>query len=139
MTTKDKFKKIERELPVPMTDECVAVRAQELAANLNEQTAIETELAAYGADKRKRLRELRKVSKRLATAVTDHTELAMVDCEERRLFSQNTIEIVRLDTGKVVETRAMKGDERQAEINVEPAEDHVDLDEDEGPRGDEAN
>lgn len=115
---KDSEKKITMDLPVPMSDAEVASRSQEMASLVVEQTAIETELAAFGADKRKRLREIRKETKRLAQAVKDRAILAKVDCVEKRLFSQNAIEIYRKDLGTLVQRRAMEGAERQTEIDV---------------------
>lgn|SRR5678815_1682964 len=110
-------KRIERELPVPLSDKAIEARAQELAGLVNEQTAIETELAAYGADKRKRLREIKKEVKRLASAIHDKCELAMVQCSEERLFDQNRLLVRRLDSHVIVEDRALSGEERQLEID----------------------
>jgi len=107
---------VERELLVPMTDEAVEARADELAALVNEQKEIEDLLREYGSDKRKRLREIKARQRVLAQAIATHKEAAMVQCAEEQVFAQNKVVVRRLDTGEVVETRAMSGDERQLSI-----------------------
>lgn len=110
-------KRIERELPVKMSDERIDTASMEMSALVCEQTAIETELAAICGEKRKRLRQIKKDVKRLAQAVQDGQELAMVGCEEEQVFAQNKVIVRRLDTNSVVETRAMSGDDRQMSID----------------------
>lgn len=116
MTTK----RIERELPVRLTDKLKEERLDELPPLINERTALETELAAFTTEKRKRLREIKKSEKEIAAAVDGGVELRMVWCEERMIFSTNTIEVIRLDTKEVVERRPMTIDERQTAIDVDP-------------------
>ena len=115
-------KRVDRELPVRISEQAAEMRSQELAGLICEQTAIENELAAFGADKRKRLRALKKDVKRLATSVRDREELAMVTCEEETVFAQNKIIVRRLDSNAIVETRAMTGEDRQLEIDQAAAE-----------------
>lgn len=111
------LKRIERQLPVPLPEADLHGRTEELAGLVNEQSVIETDLAAYGADKRKRLRQIRKRTRELARSISDRQELTMVPCEERRYFGQNKLEVRRLDTRAVVEQRALTGEERQLEID----------------------
>lgn len=50
------------------------------------------------------------------------TEERPVACVEEPLFEQNAVLIRRVDTGEVIDKRAMEGDERQLEIDL-PADD----------------
>lgn len=111
-------KTIERELPIKLTEDGQEGRGHELAMIINERSAIETALAEFTTGKRKRLREIRKREKELASAIEAGVELASVPCEERMIFSTNTVEVVRLDTKEVVERRPMTADERQTSIDV---------------------
>ena len=122
-TAEEKPVRVDRELPVPMSAERVENAGAELASLVCERSTIETELAAYGAEKRKRLREIKKQEKVLAAAIRDGQEIALVQCEEERVFAQNAIVVRRLDTHEVVETRAMRGEERQLALIDDAPED----------------
>lgn len=54
-----------------------------------------------------------------------------VECEERPDFRTNSVTVVRLDTGEIVETRAMSVTERQLELGTGDDEDDEDLIDDE--------
>ena len=114
MTTK----KIERELPIKLTEDGQEGRGHELAMLINERCAIDTALAEFTTGKRKRLREIKKREKELAAAIEGGVELGMVQCEEEMVFSTNTVNVMRLDTREIVERRPMTADERQTSIDV---------------------
>ena len=133
-------KRITQEHPIKLSPEAVEHRSSQLAKLIQERTAIETALASYGADKRKRLREIKKEEKRLANEVADKVGLAEVACEEEYVFSQNKVIVRRLDTNEIVSERAMTGEERQTSIAVPGAnakrvelEDDDEEDDDDGP------
>jgi hypothetical protein len=114
MTTKRE----DRDLPVRVNDAQAIDYGENMSNLVNEQTAIETDLSAYGSEKRKRLREIKKEVKRLAVAIHDRQELASVQCDVVSDFSTNSIRIIRLDTKETVETRAMTAEERQTELDL---------------------
>lgn len=56
----------------------------------------------------------------LKAQVTTKKEHRLVDCEESKDFKRNMVEVVRIDTGEVVDSRPMTPDERQEELDVDP-------------------
>jgi hypothetical protein len=117
MTTK----KITRELPVQLTESQIKVRSTELAHLGVEIDAKADAHRVASKGRAKELRDLRKRQSELSKAINDGKELAEIQCEERSIFAQNKIEVIRCDTKEVVETRAMTAADRQMDMN-EPAE-----------------
>lgn len=71
-----------------------------------------SDMAARNAE----LKELRKDRKRLLEACHTGTEKREVEVREEWSFKTNSVQFVRVDTGAVVEERAMSGPERQESL-----------------------
>jgi hypothetical protein len=56
----------------------------------------------------------------LAASVRGHTEVRSVDCALRLIVETSTVEVVRLDTGGIVSTRAATVDELQVHLGAKP-------------------
>ena len=132
-TTKRILRDVERDL----TEAEQRLRADTLATLIGERTVIETDLSAYGAEKRKRLREIKREEKRLTSEIHEGKGLVETQCEEVSIFSTNTFEVRVVATGEVVERRAMTADERQGAQVEAFDEERIDLSDDdplaEGP------
>lgn len=105
-----------RRLPVAIADEeKIAKSARELARVLHEQDAIKTKQREKNEGFRAELKELRERVSELADTVEKHTELKEITCRIV-LKADQSVDIVRTDTGEVVENRAAKKDELQDEL-----------------------
>lgn len=109
-------KKITRELPVLLSDNRKKKLGDELAHLTVTIDLKQDDFRATSKAKAKEIRDLKKDQSRIGKALDTGKELVEVQCEERQVFAQNKVEVVRKDTGEIVETRAMTGDERQLDI-----------------------
>lgn len=96
-----------KSLPVKLTPEELAVRADELAVKVRELEEHETakkEAARQMKDEQDRIEF---AVSRLARIVRERSEDRDVDCEWQRNDARRTMDLVREDTGAVVEYRQM--------------------------------
>jgi hypothetical protein len=64
-----------------------------------------------------RIKTLKAGAKEARAKAKRGTETRMLECREEKDFRLGEVRVVRSDTGQIVETRAMTGDERQVKIN----------------------
>ena len=109
--------------PVVLTPSEMEQKAAEMTKVLDEIDELEAQkkqatahIKAQIDGKKAELRELRSVRR----AGKEDREIEL--CEEY-VFSTNTVKVVRTDTGEVVRERAMRADERQGELPLEPPAD----------------
>lgn len=102
----------QRELPVRLTLEELADRAQQMGEA--EQAASTAESEAKAAKQRQKDAEDRRAT--LAETCRHRQELRMVECVLCPDWDKGVVEIVREDTGETVATRALYDDERQLEL-----------------------
>lgn len=105
-------------LAVTLTENEVADRGRMAAALAQEQTRIEEERKATDAKYRERIAGLRARIAGVQAEIRDGAKLIEVPVEWRTDWQRNVKELVRLDTGDVVEVEALTADERQTELFV---------------------
>lgn len=110
-----------RTLPVKLTEDERLARAKDAAAKVAEYAAIESQKKALTSELTAKMKELRSETQILSRAVQSGIEHQPVEVVERRNEDRYTIELVRMDTMEVVESRAMTPAERQAELFPEAA------------------
>lgn len=106
----------ERQLPVRLTTAELEERGWSLAEERKKQRSLESAKKAAADDFKERLEANGEEIDRLAGIVHSKCEYRPVQCHEKRDYKRGVIEIVRRDTGEIVETRVMTDAERQREL-----------------------
>jgi len=89
----------------------IDARAHTLAEKVTERRKVADDAKAESAKFKKLLKPLDEEIKNLSKAVTEGKEFQFVEVEDRFDYKRATCEIVRVDTGEVIDTRAMDPDE----------------------------
>jgi hypothetical protein len=103
-------------LDVPLTDAELIVKGEKLTEQLELIDQVTAEKKESMQSYNDKLKELDEIARSYRESIENRTEKREVTCAERQIFEQNKIEIVRLDTNEVVETRAMDAADRQPEL-----------------------
>lgn len=106
-------KSVKRDLEVALTDSEMLKRNEELLAAMQARDDLIAAKSEATSNINASIKLAAQHVKELASALRNKKEKREVDCIERMIFPTNTVEIVRTDTGAVVEKRAMTPDERQ--------------------------
>lgn len=117
-----------RELACKLTDEEREQRIGLQQQLIDEIDEVTEEKKAISSRHSSRLKELNAKLRVIKRAVQQRLEVRQVRCIEREVFANNTILVVRTDTGETVDTRAMnllerKGQPPTAKKNGKPADD----------------
>lgn len=117
------MRKYTLELPVVLNETEVAEKGRELAAGALRAAQLEGKISEVKEDARdtikaykEKLTEVRGRVKTLAKAVRKMEINQEVEVEARVADDNSKVEVVRLDTGAVVETRALSEQDRQMQI-----------------------
>lgn len=115
-----------RKLDVALTAEERDERQESLLTALRDGEELAAEKSAAMADFRQRSKALATRVVELRHAATDRIEKRDVQCEERFIDRTGEVQVVRLDTGKVIDRRPQTAEERQQVIpGTEPDETEV--------------
>lgn len=109
---------IERDLSCPLTKRELLSRGDRLAHIELEIARLKSERSALSADAKK-LADERAV---LSNVIERKSERRVVPCEWRKLFDENRVVLVRLDSGDIIDERPLTVDDRQLTLPSEPAE-----------------
>lgn len=104
-------------LPCALSEAEKALRADELAREVKRHGEIELAKKAAAEAHAKELKESDRRIGELAEQVRTGVEPREVECQEVVRFARNLVETIRLDTGEVVSSRAMRPEERQEAID----------------------
>lgn len=107
-----------RDLPVKLTPDEIERKSDLLVAAEIEMAGIQDKKAAEVAKWNGELKDVRKNIKALVAELDAKTELRSVKCVTRKDFAKNVAKIVRLDSGAVIEERALDAEERQEALEV---------------------
>lgn len=116
MTTNenDIIRHFKRHLPVPLSEEQQNTYGKLLAEKVKEEEAVESEKKQVMKEYATRLSKIRNDQSRLAEVRSKGEELREVECLER--WRAGMVELVRLDTGDVFDTRAITPADQQQNI-----------------------
>ena len=103
-----------RFLPVTLSKDELAIKADELARGFERLKTLEAEKKDANADFKMRIEIQKSEVARLSGVVSSKSEMREVECRTRKNYELGVVETVRVDTDEVVETRAMDVAERQA-------------------------
>jgi hypothetical protein len=114
--------RIVKDLRVVLSEAEHLAKGQLLAKSAFDMSELEAGKATAAASYARQIKDLKRVQGRLSYDVQTGTEVRPVECEERRRFEALAVDIIRLDTGEVIDTRAMTHDECQLKFGelVEP-------------------
>ena len=104
-------KRINKELPIPLTEQEFSERGKELAEAHKEYGSLEREFKAVKKDWAAKLGSKEEHVSQLAGVIRDGFERRIVECEVVLDFTSNEVRYVY--QGNVIETRAMTAEERQ--------------------------
>jgi hypothetical protein len=105
-----------RHLPCALTRSEVEERADKLARLVKDRDAIDAERKQVARDYKTRMDDLSKEIGQLSEQVRSKREWRDVECTKERNEERGTVDFVRVDTGEVVESRALHPDERQVKL-----------------------
>ena len=106
----------DRTLLVNLTGDEKEKLHDELAVYCTDIEAKMGEKAAAMAEFNESLRDMRKGMRTVLNAINTGSREVEVKCREYTHFKNNTVIVKRLDTGEVIEERAMTAEERQQEM-----------------------
>lgn len=112
-------KTITRSLPVPLTTDEKVEYGRNLAVLHQEYLALERAKKVSADDFKEKLEGIDGATFRLATIVRNQEEYRTVECSWRYLFETNSKELIRMDTGEIVETATITAEERQMLLQLE--------------------
>ena len=111
-----------KELAVPVEDHEVALAATDMVREIRKREAVLEQRREAMAGFKETLVWIDKRMQDLASTVENHTKLVPVRVTERLVVETSTIEVVRMDTGEICETRsAESGDLQTSLLPEEPS------------------
>lgn len=116
-----------RSLPVRLTDTELLIKAKELSAKVAELDAVEATKKSVAAECKVKYDTLNSDIHHLAKILRTGREDREIEVQEIRNDPARTIEVVRIDTGEVVESRPMTINELQKPLFPEKEEDEREL------------
>lgn len=120
-------RKTTRELACRMTAPEKAVKSDQLVAALQDKDALEDRKKASADEFKSLITDKDRAIKKLTREVATGVEYREVDCGEVLVFARNQVDLVRLDTGEVVDSRTMRPEERQEAMDFAgPSDDEQD-------------
>lgn len=114
-------RKITRDLPVKLTQDELAGVAKDIGRLNRERVKMEGEAKASAAQWKDRISGLDAQIADLADLADSGQRALPVACEERHDYRRGEVQVVRLDTGELLESRPMTPAERQATLPLEQA------------------
>lgn len=103
------------------TDERLA-KGTAIANTLREIATVTEQKGELAKDFSARMKRLEERAEGLRRDIEDGCEERWIDCAEEQDFARNMFLVRRLDTGAIVDERAMEAHERQAEIDFPDGE-----------------
>lgn len=105
-----------RELEVELTDKERMERMTDLLKAMKHVDFLAAQKTLQTSEINADIKTAKRDVRVLQAALDENKEKRQVECLERHIFTTNTVEIVRTDTGATVEKRAMNLEERQATL-----------------------
>lgn len=115
------MKVVTRNLPCRLTEDELRQRGDALAEVVQELHAEEQRQADVKAQMKARVTELEAKQTRFAITISRKEEYRDIECDVFGDPERGVVELVRRDSGEVVETRPMTEDERQRALPLNAA------------------
>lgn len=109
---------VRRTVQVVLTQKELLDIGQEMARSQRLLNDAEGRKAEVAAQIKAEIEGFRNTISDLAMKISQRYEYRTVDCEIVKDFEGNRVDVVRLDNGEVIETRAMTAEERQTVLDL---------------------
>ena len=106
-----------RDLKVILTEDELKDIGKKQAQAVKQKSSIEWEFGVVKNEWKKKINDQEKIVHKCAELVNDGFEVRPVNCQWRYSWDENRKDLIRLDTGEIVETLAITADERQMWID----------------------
>jgi len=116
MANKSQTKKVKHECPVKLTDPEMVERAGTLGKLFEELGETEEAAKKSAKDHRAKIKDLKERLDKLSDIVRSKREFREIECYEEQDFDKGVVVIFRCDTNERVHARALKDEDRQANI-----------------------
>ncbi len=113
---------VTKRLPVAVGAEIVDRAAHEMARLHTDREALKSERRETMAEFKERLASMDQRMTELADTVNKSTELRDVKCKELLYVEENRVDVVRIDSGEVVESRTATAEDRQEDLGLQERE-----------------
>ena len=112
-------RKTTRSVAVTIDAEDVAEHSKRLCGVLSQIDNVKAEKKAACSDANASLKELNTRAHELAESIRNGTENRDVECIESFDFRTGTVTCKRIDTGEIIDERAINAEERQAALDLD--------------------
>lgn len=109
-------KPLERFLDVILTDEEIAKRSREMSSLVIDRRRIKAKAKADAENYAAQIKLLDQKIESEATVIEDGKEIRKVECKEVLSADRAFVDLIRLDTGEIVESRPVTDADRQQEL-----------------------
>jgi hypothetical protein len=109
---------VQKEVKHPFNPQEAGELAQEMAQAVARLEELEDEFGEVKAAFKEKMAKARKTVKSCAVKIRQGFEMRLVECRMEKEFATNAVRLYRLDTGELVEERAMTVEERQRSLQV---------------------
>ena len=117
-----KVSKFTQTLKVMLTQKEVAEASQKLAYAVQKLAGLEDERKAAASNFKRQIEEVQAQQARLSDIVASESDWKPVDCERVLDWDSKMVSVVRLDTGEMIENRAMYASELQQPLPMDENE-----------------
>lgn len=111
-------------LPCEMTPAELALKSSQMASKLDELNGVEAEKSRVTKKLGEDMKTLKAQLDHLGTEVRTGIEYRPIECYEVPRYERLKVDLVRMDTGEIVRSRAMHPNERQEALDLGVAEAH---------------
>jgi hypothetical protein len=115
--------KTTRKLPVFLTDAELIQRGADLSSNMKKMKVMEDERVTENDKRKSDIKLVKEIVDKLVATIAERTEERDVQCDQIPYYASGMVEIVRCDTGEVIDKRPMTDSERQETLEFGSKED----------------
>lgn len=107
---------VTKALPVELTEAEILQYGRDVARAVSDKTRIEAEFDSVKADYKGKIAEQEAIVSKLSPRIHSGKETRDVECAEVKNWTRMTVTVTRTDTMEEIESRPMREDEKQMQI-----------------------
>jgi hypothetical protein len=107
-----------RQLKCALTEDQLKQRGTALEAYVHRLHELETEKKNEAARLKDKIESVELAMARVAVEISERAEYRDVEVTREKDFARNVEEVIRQDTGEIIETRVLQPQERQGELKI---------------------
>lgn len=117
-TEKTVTRMVTKALPVKLSEQEVTQYGRDMDRAHADRNRIENEFDSVKAEYKGKISEQEAIIEKLSPRIHSGIETRDVECSEVKNWTKATVTVTRTDTGEVIESRPMREDEKQMQIDV---------------------